>query len=136
MLLTSDLHHLYCSHKAAGGTTVKSIFVLLFQSSRSLCHLKFFRLQAWWGKQRNWSLTLQIPFFPSIPLLQSTLLRTVIHFWFQMFPGYTSPLLFTVSQALPRSPSPTRRLRVAVHLQAVCGMVLWAGIWQPLIRNE
>ncbi len=30
------------------------------------------------------------PLFPSLPLLQSTLLRTVIHFSFRMFPGYTS----------------------------------------------
>lgn len=34
------------------------------------------------------------------------------------------------------SPSPLRWLRVVVHLQAVCGMVLWAGIWQPLIREQ
>lgn len=43
---------------------------------------------------------------------------------------------FTVSCSLPGARSPVRWLHVAVHLQAVCGMVLWAGIWQPLIRER
>lgn len=58
-----------------------------------------------------------------------------------MFLGYTSlssfsTLLSTVSHSPPHSHSPLQWLHVVVHLQAVCGMVLWAGIWQPLIRER
>lgn len=58
-----------------------------------------------------------------------------------MFLGYTSlssfsTLLSTVSHSPPHSHSPLQWLHVVVHLQAVCGMVLWVGIWQPLIRER
>lgn len=32
-------------------------------------------------------------------------------------------------------PSDVRCLHVEVHLQALRGMLLWAGVWQPLIRR-
>lgn len=58
-----------------------------------------------------------------------------------MFLGYTSlssfsTLLSTVSHSPPHSHSPLQWLHVVVHLQAVCGMMLWVGIWQPLIRER
>lgn len=58
-----------------------------------------------------------------------------------MFLGYTSlssfsTLFSTVSHSPPHSHSPLQWLHVVVHLQAVCGMMLWVGIWQPLIRER
>lgn len=57
-------------------------------------------------------------FLPSVPRL-----------YVSLFP----PSLLYLTPALP---SQHDGVRVAVHLQAVCGIVLWAGIWQPLIRER
>lgn len=151
MLLTSDLHHLYCCHKAVGAIVKRFFSPLFFHSSRShsvRTHLKLFLFSfvfslsgmVGWGDGGRLVFDATDPLFPSLPPLQSTLLCTVIHFSFRMFPGYKSfffPLPpSTVSRSLPGARSPVRWLHVAVHLQAVCGMVLWAGIWQPLIRER
>lgn len=75
---------------------------------------------------------------PSISL-QSTLLRTVIHFSSPMVPGYVFSFPPSSHRRITPPPlllSPTRWLRVAAHLRAVCGIASWAGIWQPLIRER
>lgn len=50
-----------------------------------------------------------------------------------LFPSSFPLLYLTPSLVLP---SPTRWLYVAMHLQAVCRIVLWVSIWQLLIRER
>lgn len=101
MLLTSDLHHLYCCHKAVGAIVKRFFSPLFFHSSRShsvRTHLKLFLFSfvfslsgmVGWGDGGRLVFDATDPLFPSLPPLQSTLLCTVIHFSFRMFPGYKS----------------------------------------------
>lgn len=70
----------------------------------------------------------------SPPVLQSTLPRTVIHFS-SCVPSLCLSFFFPPSSHQCIS-LPMWCLHVAMHLRAVCGIVLWAGIWQRLIRER
>lgn len=118
-----------------------SFFTLTAHSVKT--HLKLFLLSFVFslsgtvGRKREIGLWRYRSTFSPASLLQSTLQRTVIHFSFPNVPRlYVSFSSVLSLYCISLSPSPMRWLRVAVDLQAVCGMVLWAGIWQPLIRER
>lgn len=141
LFLTSDLHHLYYCHDAAAGALCKpsSAFrVTVWSVSPSLSSLTSQAHCLHWLEGVETGLWhLQIHFFPQRPSSApwstsawecSRALRPPPHLLF--------PSLYCISRSPLLSLPQMRWLHVAVHLQAVCGMVLWAGIWQPLIRER
>lgn len=129
LLLASDSYHLYCC------TKLNHSF-LFSKQQISLCwnpwedSCPFFSLSDTAGEKKAPSLTPQSHIFSLCSNRPSSALWST--FPPDVFPSYVSFSLLlptTAAHAIP----PMWWLHVVMHLQAVCGIVLWVVIWQPLI---